>query len=102
MDSTEKRPRNAATKILAASNALQRTLSEVKEENPELTGISVRVGVRAEEHEAAEESGSRLVITIDANTQEEAEFHGNQLQDQGCYCSSSGPTQVTCDCSDAG
>lgn len=103
MSYTEERPASAAEKILAASKELRRTLSEVRDENPGLTDISVRVGGRVEESESGESSASvarELVITIHAESQAHAEEHGNQLEAQGCHCTSTGPTDVECDCSD--
>ena len=49
MDSMYKSSESAAKKIFAASNTLRRTLAQAREENPELTEISVRVGGKAEE-----------------------------------------------------
>jgi len=91
---------SAAKKILAASNALRRTLAQAREENPELTEISVRVGGKAEEPEKTSKAAdSKLIISITAESQAHAEQHGAELEGQGCFCTSTGETSIECDCS---
>jgi hypothetical protein len=41
---------------------------------------------------------AKLIITIEADTKEHAEEHGDELQRQGCSCQSTGETTVECDC----
>lgn len=84
--------------IQAASTVLRLMVSRVREAYPEMPRMDIRV-TESEEPEPSSSRGQRLTITIDADTKEHAEQHGNQLQDQGCSCQSTGPTQVTCHCS---
>lgn len=103
----------AIGEIQSASNVLLMMLSRVREGYPDLPRMDIRVTEMDPEIEGFETEpeteaygdvaptaeSARLVITIDADTKEHAEQHGNQLQSQGCACQSTGETQVTCVCS---
>ena len=93
-----------AARVLDASKSLRALLAE---NGARADQITVRIGDdRGGKGDSSGGGGTpttsarRLIITIVADTQEEADEHGMQLQDQGCYCSSTGPTSVECDCSD--
>jgi hypothetical protein len=98
----ENSPKRAMREIWAASNSLRQTLLQVREQYPNLPNISIRVNESTEDQSSASPPSvsRRLIITIEAESQAHAEEHAAPLQDQGCICTSTGPTSVECDCSD--
>src|SRR5690349_18878955 len=90
--------------VARAASALQAALGEWHRVNP---GSSIEVRITPTttgEHGGTEPGGGGTVMEckfiIIGRTAEEANKHGLELQNQGCSCASSGPTEVTCDCKD--
>jgi hypothetical protein len=99
MSTTPRTPKRSVQEVLKASNALRVALSRVREEDSRLKEIGVRVGGKPEGPETPK-AQSRLIVTIEADTQAHAEEHAKALEDEGCTCTSTGDTSVECDCSD--
>ena len=87
--------------VRAAAKSLQKALSQRRDKHPDLPRIEVRVA-ETERNSYGQSPGSiaKFVIIIIADTAEHAFEHAKELEDQGCICTSSGETEVTCDCGD--
>lgn len=90
--------RNISSEILKASRELHRMLSRFRSAQPNLPTISLSLVAKGDEYDDAGVGTANLIITIDADTQEHAEEHAEELVAQGCICTSTGPTTVECDC----
>lgn len=96
-----------SNELLSNSRSLVKNLSEIQArknykkigieliENKKNYGDSVKNG-----GSETQPGTSNLIITIEAETQQHAEEHAQELADQGCICTSTGPTSVECDCTD--
>jgi hypothetical protein len=100
----ENSPERAMKEIVAASNSMRQTLLQVKEQHPNLPKLDIRVTESTEGTPSPPPGpggvAARLIITVEADTQEHAEQHGAELENQGCHCTSTGESTVECDCSD--
>jgi hypothetical protein len=83
--------------IMSATSALRHKISEATDR--ELTGVKVQVDEQKGNF-GGSGTAARLIIIIQADTAEHAYEHAKDLEAQGCVCTSSGATEVTCDCSD--
>jgi hypothetical protein len=92
-------PKGLTRDVLAAADTLRDALSKVQKTDAGLDiGVSVG-GAKDDSGSTGPTTSARLVITIDAESADHAYEHAKMLEDQGCVCTSSGETQVTCDCS---
>lgn len=94
----------AVKAIFRAAKSLQTTLSQMRDKHPDLSKIEVRVTEtrenKYEDTTGTSTSARQLVFIIIAETAEHAFEHAKDLEDQGCVCTSSGETEVTCTCLD--
>jgi hypothetical protein len=103
-DESDRKRKTAIKEVWKAIVNLQKTLESVADDYPDDFRISFskRGGggsPRKGWYMVEEFEGGEYVITADSK--EHAEEHGNELEEQGCFCGSTGATQVTCDCSQA-
>jgi hypothetical protein len=94
--------RRAVKDILDAAQSLRKTLSKVRDRHPDFPKIGVQVTETEESAcPGAPSVSARMVVTISAVTAERAFELAKPFEDRlGCICTSSGETEVTCDCPD--
>lgn len=91
----KKRVKEAARLMYSTQKVLQELIGRAMELNPGLTQVEFR-GTGSRRLGAPLTLG--CVIVVNGDTQEEAEEHCNDMAEQGCICTSTGPTQCECDC----
>jgi hypothetical protein len=89
--------RGALKGVLAAAGSLRKKISQTT--NHKLTGIEIRVS--GQKGNFGGSAGvAYCTFIIQGHTAEEAYAHAKDLEKQGCVCTSSGETEVTCKCDD--
>lgn len=86
--------------VMDAATSLQKTLSQMRSENPDLLKIGVHVTETEEdEYKEPTSTSARLIITIKANNPIRASQIAKPFEDRlGCRCQSTGEAEVTCNC----
>ena len=84
--------------ISGALKSLEKARTTVKDQPPKDLNFEVRV-IETEKNEEAPGAGARIVIIFQAETAEGASLLASPYEKAGCTCTSSGETEVTCDCS---
>lgn len=87
--------KEAATKLRSAQKNLLEVLREVAEINPHLKNIEFRGSARRPIRGAV---NFGCIITVEGDSQGEADRHCMEMSDQGCSCQSVGPSVCECDC----
>jgi hypothetical protein len=100
MATSQTRPDHRYAEIGTNARALLASLKQFREKYPEITSLGVRVTSETEDASRPEAVAKELIITIHAESQAHAEEHAAQLEEQGCHCTSTGPADAECDCSD--
>jgi hypothetical protein len=90
--------KQAVKNILGAFKSLEKTRSSVKDAPPKDLKFEVRV-IETEKNEEVPSTSARIVIILQADTSEGASKLAEMYDKAGCICTSSGETEVTCDCS---
>jgi hypothetical protein len=84
--------------IRGAARSLEQSLSRILAGRANFASIEVRVSVRKIGGSGrAPELG--CVVVVIGDTQEDADRHCMELQEQGCICRFTGPNTCECDCS---
>jgi alkanesulfonate monooxygenase SsuD/methylene tetrahydromethanopterin reductase-like flavin-dependent oxidoreductase (luciferase family) len=94
----------ALKEIFQAAQPLRKALSHVRDTHPNFSNIEVRVTTRrdgdGEDPRPTTPTTAACVFIIIGKTLDEAFKHAQDLEKQGCTCTSSGETEFTCDCPD--
>jgi hypothetical protein len=85
--------------VFHAARSLQKAMVQVREKHPDLP----QFGIGVKEPEKNEYGGptgttARIRITIDTDTVEGSAQIATIFENAGCFCTSSGATEVTCNC----
>ena len=83
--------------IRAAARSLEQSLSRIVAGRANFASIEVRVSVRKSGGGGGPTLG--CIIVVIGETQEDADKHCMEMQEQGCICQSTGPNTCECDCS---
>lgn len=89
---------SAFKSIRHAARSFEEKLVQIRKEFPAVPRFEIKFA-EVEDPKRPEGTSARLVIVIIADTAEHAYEHAQDLVDDGCVCTSSGETEVTCDCS---
>jgi hypothetical protein len=89
-----KRAKGAAREIASTSAALRNFVRRGGGQSG-LSQIDIRVTENPDEPGVAQ-----CIVSIESPTQAEVEQHAAELEDQGCYCQSTGEWSIECDCSE--
>lgn len=85
--------------VFRAARSLQKALVQVREKHPDLPHFGIRVNQpEKDENGGSTGTSARIRITIDAGTVEGSALLGTIFEKAGCFCTSSGETEVTCNC----
>lgn len=85
--------------VFRAARSLQKALVQVREKHPDLPqfGIGVKEPDK-NEYEGPTGTSARIRITIETDSVEGSAKIATIFEKAGCFCTSSGETEVTCNC----
>lgn len=89
-----------ATEMAPEADAVQSAIDKLKQLGESDENVTVTVGTKGESGDGDVTATPKLIITIEAESDAHALQHAQELIDQGCFCTSTGPGTIECDCGD--
>ena len=88
-----------ATKMAPDAAAVKTAIDNLKQKSESNDNLTVSVKGDGNSGDGTTAT-PRLIITIEAESDAHALEHAQELTDQGCICTSTGPGTIECDCGD--